>query len=228
MTPTVLLFDVDGTLILAGGAGRRALVRAFADELGRGDVAEAVDLRGRTDRAVFRELLAGAGEGHDPALEARLVQRYLERLPAELDLASGFRVLPAVREVIAAARSRPCLALGLGTGNLERGARLKLSRGGLADEFAFGGFGEDGEIRSALLQVGAQRGAERLGIAVEECRVVVIGDTPLDIEAAHTIGAECVAVSTGGYDLPSLLAAGADAAYESLASPGAAAAILGR
>jgi len=225
--PTVLLFDVDGTLLSAGGAGRRALARAFAAELGHGDVIERIDLRGMTDRAVFREALTAAGVCPDPAHFARLAERYLANLVEELERTTAFAVLPGVREVLAATRARPDVAVGLGTGNLERGARLKLARGGLDAAFAFGGFGDDAEVRAEVLRAGAARGARRLDAPLERCRVVVVGDTPRDIAAAQAIGAESVAVATSGFDVRTLRAAGATAVHPSLAEAGAVASILG-
>ncbi len=226
-TPTILLFDVDGTLLTAGGAGRRALVRAFVAELGRGEVVQAIDLRGMTDPAVFREAVTAAGLSPDPRLLARLVASYLAFLPEELDRAASFTVLPGVRQVVAAARACPGVAVGLGTGNYERGARLKLARGELSDDFPFGGFGDDAEARAEVLRAGAERGARRLEKPLARCRVVVIGDTPRDVAAARSIGAESVAVATGGFDVGALRAAGATAVHESLAADGALASILG-
>ncbi len=227
MPPTVLLFDVDGTLLTAGGAGRRALVRAFAAELGHGEVVEAIDLRGMTDPAVFREAVEATGRSPDPRLLSRLVAAYLAFLPEELDRSESFTLLPGVRRVVAAARACPGVAVGLGTGNFERGARLKLARGGLHDVFPFGGFGDDAEARAEVLRVGAERGARRLETPLARCRVVVIGDTPRDVAAARAIGAESVAVATGGFDVGALRAAGATAVHESLAAEGALASILG-
>ncbi len=227
MTPTILLFDVDGTLLTAGGAGRRALVRAFAAELGRGDVIESVDLRGMTDPAVFRQAVTAAGLDPASALLARLVERYLACLVEELERAPTFSVLPGVPEVIAAVRRQPNVAVGLGTGNLERGARLKLARAGLNDPFPFGGFGDDAEARAEVLRAGAARGARRLDAPLERCRVVVVGDTPRDVAAAQAIDAESVAVATSGFDVHALRAAGATAVHESLAEAGALASILG-
>ncbi|MBN2193234.1 MAG: haloacid dehalogenase-like hydrolase [Polyangiaceae bacterium] len=227
MNPTVLLFDIDGTLLLTGGAGRRALVRAFEVELGRGDAALSVELRGMTDPAIFRAAAAAAGAAYDPGLLSRLVAAYLACLPDEVARAEQYSVLPGVGTTLAAARAAASVAVGLGTGNLERAARIKLGRAGLDDAFAFGGFGDDAEARAELLRLGAERGALRLGCARNDCRVVVIGDTPRDVEAARAIGAESVAVATGGYSMSELAAAGADSVHASLDAPGTLVKILG-
>jgi phosphoglycolate phosphatase-like HAD superfamily hydrolase len=116
--------------------------------------------------------------------------------------------------------------VGLGTGNIERGARIKLERVDLNPRFGFGGFGCDAEDRGELLRIGAERGAARLGVARAACRVVVIGDTPLDIAGARAIGAEAFAVATGAADPATLSAAQPDHLFESLAAPGAIPALL--
>src|SRR5262249_15158691 len=117
-------------------------------------------------------------------------------------------------------------AVGLGTGNLREGARLKLSRVGLLGRFAFGGFGSDHESRPELLRIGAERGAAALEAPVGECGVVVIGDTPKDVSAALAIGAECLAVATGSFDAAALAAAGATWTFRDLAEEGALDALL--
>ncbi len=104
-------------------------------------------------------------------------------------------------------------AVGLGTGNVRAGARLKLARVGLHERFAFGGFGCDHEARDALLRVGAERGASALGAPLDACRVVVVGDTPKDVAAARAIGAECLAVATGSFSTDALAACGATWAF---------------
>lgn len=225
--PTVLLFDVDGTLVLAGGAGKRAVTRAFAEVLGVRDALAATDFRGMTDLALFRAGLQEAGQQHDPALVATLLATYLAHLGPELQASAAFRVLPGVRELIAALSGRAHLAVGLGTGNVERGARMKLAHCGLDREFAFGGFGDDAEDRTELLRVGAARGADKLGAPLAACRVVVIGDSPRDVLAARGLGAECLAVATGGHPTTELTALGATHAVESLAADGVRELLLG-
>jgi phosphoglycolate phosphatase-like HAD superfamily hydrolase len=113
-------------------------------------------------------------------------------------------VLPGVLELLDALEGSRGVALGLGTGNIEAGARIKLTPARLSERFAFGGFGCDAEDRAELLEAGARRGAAALGAARARCRVVIIGDTPLDVAAAHAIGAECLAVATGNFDVDAL------------------------
>lgn len=213
---TVLLFDIDGTLVLTGGAGRRAMVGAFAKLHGRDDVFEGLSFAGMTDRAIARHGLGRVlpsvrDEDIDRALDA-----YLDLLASELVSSSGYRVLPGVTELLDALRGRADVALGLGTGNVRRGAFAKLARGGIDGNFAFGGFGCDAEDRVELLRAGAKRGAERLGATIEQCRVVVIGDTPKDVAAAQGIGAVCVGVATGSHTAEELRTCGANRVFDTL------------
>jgi phosphoglycolate phosphatase-like HAD superfamily hydrolase len=215
----VLLFDVDGTLIRSGGAGMRALERAVARAFELGGVAAGFSFAGMTDRAIFRRLLGGCGiEPSDEAM-ARVLEVYPEILREEIARAEGFRVNPGMEEALdALGRSRGgALAVGLGTGNVERGARIKLERARLNRHFPFGGFGCDAEDRGELLRIGAARGAARLGLPLDACRVLVVGDTPLDVAAAHAIGALCL----GGATRDALAEAGADFLFETMAEPGA-------
>jgi phosphoglycolate phosphatase-like HAD superfamily hydrolase len=119
------------------------------------------------------------------------------------------------------------MAQGLGTGNIVEGARLKLEHVGLYHHFGFGGFGSDHELRVELIRVGAERGARQLGRKREACRVVVIGDTPKDIDAARGIGAESLAVGTGSFSSTELRQYGATYAFDDLSAAGALAALLG-
>src|SRR5262249_1871059 len=140
---TVLLFDIDGTLILTGGAGRRAMLGAFSAIAGRGDVFDGLSFAGMTDRAIARHGLrftngAITADAIDRALDA-----YLERLEAELARSDAYRVLPGVVELLASLRGLTDVAVGLGTGNVQKGAFAKLARGGIDHHFSFGGFGSD-------------------------------------------------------------------------------------
>jgi len=228
MKPTVLLFDVDGTLVTTGGAGRRAIVRAFETLHGRADAC-GFPFDGMTDRAIARRGLAAIGlEATAEAIDALLAE-YLGWLGDEVAASDPARYLlhRGMREAVDAALEAGC-AVGLGTGNVREGARLKLARVGVADAFAFGGFGDDHELRAELIRIGAERGAVALGVVRAEARVVVIGDTPKDVDAALAIGAECVGVGTGHWSATELRAHGATHAFDDLSAPGALAALLGR
>jgi phosphoglycolate phosphatase-like HAD superfamily hydrolase len=228
MRPTILLFDVDGTLVTTGGAGRRALERVFAHCFGREDACS-FRLDGMTDRAIVRAGLASIGiSATEQDIDAVLADyvRILEEEVAGAD-ASQYRLHRGIQEALDAARGRAQVALGLGTGNIREGARIKLSRVGIYERFAFGGFGCDHEERVELIRCGAARGAERLGVSLKDCRVVVIGDTPNDITAAQGIRAESVGVGTGRFGAAELLAAGATAAFADLSAQGALETLLG-
>lgn len=226
MRPTVLLFDIDGTLITTGGAARAALELAIAEILGVDEFSAAFSFGGMTDRAIMRRSLEQGGAAVDePAIDAAITH-YLSRLDHALGAAPRYQVHPGVRPILDAVTDRPGYAVGLGTGNVERGARIKLDRVGLNPYFDFGGFGCDAESRPALIRRGAERGAERVGAAVEDCRVVVIGDTTRDVHAAHENGFECVAVATGGDTAEVLRATATDWFFDTLADPGADAAVI--
>jgi phosphoglycolate phosphatase-like HAD superfamily hydrolase len=218
--PLILLFDIDGTLLHAHGAGRRAISRAFECLLGAPGAIDAVDLQGMTDPLILKAGLAAIGASHREDLLEALLEAYLASLELELLADASVTVLAGVTELLSTLPTvdRP-MAVGVGTGNVEAGARAKLGRCGLDSHFTFGGYGSDHELRSELLRVGARRGAQRLGVPVEQCRTLVIGDTRRDIEAARAIGAECLAVGTGGVALDALLAHGATCAVKDLSDP---------
>ncbi|HTQ05597.1 MAG TPA: HAD family hydrolase [Polyangiaceae bacterium] len=226
MRPTILLFDIDGTLLTTGHAGRRAMERAFA-RYGDPEVCR-FRFDGMTDKQIARQALVKLGlDPTDAAIDESLAL-YLELLIDEVERAdaASYRLHDGIREALDAARARSH-GIGLGTGNVVEGARIKLSRVGVYEEFAFGGFGSDAEDRTELLRHGAERGAKHVGAPLSECRVVVIGDTPKDVAAARGIGAECIGVGTGSFTPAALLECGATAAFASLSAPGALEALLG-
>lgn len=180
-----------------------------------------------TDRAIIRGGLERVGLPSDEAAIDAICATYLDALADEMPQSEGFTVCPGVPELLDALAGRDRVAVGLGTGNLREGARIKLERAGLDHHFGFGGFGCDHEHRPAIIRIGAERGAARLGVPLAECRVVVIGDTPRDVEAARAIGAESVAVETSGIEATALHAAGATHVFADLGRDGVLAAVLG-
>ncbi len=225
--PTVMLFDIDGTLLHGGGAGRRAFEKALADVCGIEQSLASISFEGMTDYGIARlALLAVKHEPRPESMQA-LLTRYLVHLPGEVSHSTGFQVLPGVGALLTVLSRHASCAIGLGTGNLREGARIKLMRASLEHWFAFGGFGCDHESRAELVRMGAMRGARHLGRDVSNCRVVVIGDTGRDVEAARAIGADCVGVGTGGWAPAKLLELGAKAAFQDLTDPGVVEAILG-
>jgi phosphoglycolate phosphatase-like HAD superfamily hydrolase len=222
-----LLFDIDGTLLYGGGAGRRAIVRVFEERYGRGAVFDDMRFHGMTDRAIVRRGLERADLPCDEPTIDDLCAAYLSALADEVPRSPAFRLYPGVVDILEALAGRSGIAVGLGTGNLREGARLKLEHAHLHHHFSFGGFGCDHEDRATLIRIGATRGAAQLGAVLEACRVVVVGDTPSDVAAALAIGAESVTVETSGFTTSALLAAGATRAFPTLAAPGVLAAVLG-
>lgn len=225
---TVLLFDIDGTLVATGGAGRRAMVAAFGDVYAKRDVFDELSFAGMTDRAIARHgVIRATGVCDDAAID-RALEVYVAKLHRELENADGYRVFPGVHAVLERVRMAAGVAVGLGTGNVKRGAYAKLAPADLVGHFSFGGFGCDAEDRTEVLRSGARRGAESLGVPLDECRVVVIGDTPKDVAAAKGIGAECVGVGTGGFSPASLVELGAACGFATLEEHGVLDFLLGR
>lgn len=228
MRPTVLLFDIDGTLISTGGAGRRAISRAFELLHNRADACTTFSFDGMTDRAIVRLGLAAIGvEATDANIDA-LLATYITCLGESVRSVpdANYIVHNGMRDAVEASL-RAGAAVGLGTGNVREGARVKLERVGLFSKFTFGGFGDDHELRPELIRAGADRGAKQLDVKREDARVVIIGDTPKDVHAALAIGAECIGVSTGAHGIDELRDVGAKWAFNSLAEEGALKALLG-
>jgi phosphoglycolate phosphatase-like HAD superfamily hydrolase len=146
----------------------------------------------------------------------RVMAVYLDVLRDEVKNAERYFVHPGILDAILALRSLPGVAVGLGTGNIEEGARIKLDRAELNPHFAFGGFGCDSEDRAELIAAGARRGADRLGRALDQCQLVIVGDTPKDTAAAHANRGQCIAVATGGASREELEASGARWVFDSL------------
>jgi len=227
MKPTILLFDIDGTLITTGGVGRRALVKAFDALYGKPDACSSFSFSGMTDPAIARQgLQAISVEPTETNISAVLGQ-YLGFLNAEVTASdkTRYRVHPGMTEAVQAGLSES-MAVGLGTGNVREGAMTKLKHVALAELFKFGGFGDDAEHRPDLILRAAERGAAHLGVPREEARVVVIGDTPKDVAAAQAIGALSIGVGTGEYTVAQLRAVGATWAFDTIADPAALEALL--
>lgn len=214
----VYLFDIDGTLIDAGGAGRRSMTAAFAEAFGIAQPFEAFDLLGRTDLNIAWEVCERhLGRRPEPPALERFFETYLARLERELQVGDGYRVLPGTGELVRRLAGAPDALVGLGTGNLAAGARLKLARTGYAEHFAFGGFGDDGPDRPAVLRKGVERARALDSRAAPAPRDVwVVGDAVRDVEAAHAIGATAVAIASGWQGLDVLSAAGADHVFATM------------
>jgi phosphoglycolate phosphatase len=205
-----ILFDIDGTLITTGGASAVAWRRAFVDLYGiPADIRESTHA-GMTDPEVGR-LTFTAVIGHDPNPRelAALMAKRLEHLPAAVAQSTGYRVLPGVAQLLPSLGHRGYL-LGLTTGLVESAAHIKLARGDLNKYFHVGGYGSDSPDRIELTRRGIQRAGMVLGTPVDPHQVWVVGDTPLDIAAAHGAGAVAIGVASGVYSTDALRDAGAD------------------
>ena len=211
----VWLFDIDGTLIRAGGAGGAALAAALTSEFGVEHPDDAVELAGRTDRAITVDSLRR--NGIEPSEEnlARFFDAYLRHLPVHLAARNGF-VLPGVRELLDALALRDDVVVGLLTGNFRRAAELKLGHFALADYFRLGGYGDhhldrDDVARDAVAEI------HRLeGLVHDQVQVWVVGDTPYDVRCGRAIGARVIAVGNGFGSREDLTAAGPDHLLEDL------------
>ena|SRR6185369_3620379 len=214
----LLLFDIDGTLLSTDGAARRAFERALLEVYGTTGPISTHGFDGKTDPQIARELLSLAGMA-DPAIDAGLesmYDTYLRELAQELQLPGhATRLYPGVQTLLRRLDdAEVCVALL--TGNIARGAALKLASGGIDHHFAFGAFGSDCERRDGLPAVAVARAAELTGRTFQGREVVVIGDTPQDVTCGQGIGVFTVAVATGRYSTEDLLAAGADVALTDL------------
>jgi phosphoglycolate phosphatase len=197
----LVLFDIDGTILTARGAGRRALAAALSLVYGtEGDI-ERYDLRGRTDWRIVFDLMEGAGLTRE-AVRERLddcFEAYARRLAAEIGDGGGVVTLPGVAELVRRLDGEAGALLGLLTGNIEVGARIKLEPTGLRHYFRVGAYGSDHLDRRELPSLAARRAQALVGIGFRPDEVLVIGDTPRDIECARHFGAVAVAVATGLY-----------------------------
>jgi phosphoglycolate phosphatase-like HAD superfamily hydrolase len=215
----LVLFDIDGTVLLSDGAGKRAVRRAMREVFGT-EGPESHRFDGKTDPQIVRELqrLAGHPDDHIDAHLPRAIGRYVELLSEELDR-PGYRsyTLPGVPELLDALEERDDVVLGLLTGNVIDGARAKLSAVGIdPDRFVVGAYGSDHEIRGELPSIAQRRIRDAHGHEFAGEDIVIIGDTPSDIECGKSIGVRAIGVATGHYSVSDLLACGAYAAFEDL------------
>jgi phosphoglycolate phosphatase-like HAD superfamily hydrolase len=215
----LLLFDIDGTLVLTGGAGSRAMTRAFAATHGLEDALRTVDLAGRTDRIIMRDALTVAGRDHEEVDLDEFREAYCAALREEIQKpGSGRRgLLPGVRPLLERLAARDDVRLALLTGNFRASAEIKLAAFGVWDFFSWGAFADDAIERDDLIRIAHGRHETEHGLAIEPDRVVVIGDTPHDIRCARAGGAKVVAVATGNYTLDQLRSHQPDVLFADLA-----------
>ncbi len=220
----LFLFDIDGTLLATGGAGIRALELAARETFGDGDLS-VVEIAGRTDSGIARQLLEHHGHAVTPDSVATFLDRYVFHLTRLLPLTDG-RLLPGIVALLDALKGRPDCVLALLTGNLARGAELKLAHYGVWHYFEFGAYADDHHDRNELGPFAIARALETHGIDFPPGRIYVLGDTPHDIACARAIGARAVAIATGGHTRAELAAHAPDLLFDDLSDIAAVLAVL--
>jgi len=225
----LVLFDIDGTLVLTGGAGIRAMNRACEELVGHPHALEGIPVAGRTDRIILSDVVTRAGHSlHDGLLE-QLRDRYIVNLRREIEKPGKLQsfeslgarggvkaVMPGIRELLDILEGRDDVFLGLLTGNFEAGARIKLEHFDLWRYFRCGAFGDDAADRNELVPFAVER-ARRCGLPdIAAADVLVVGDTPHDVACARAVGAVPIGVATGGFSSAQLRESGADIVFENL------------
>jgi phosphoglycolate phosphatase-like HAD superfamily hydrolase len=213
-----VLFDIDGTLVLTGGAGGRAMSLAFDEVFAIANAFQGIPMAGRTDAWILSDAAIAHGIPPDSPGLARFREAYLRHLVIELEKPGVARkgVMPGVRELLDALSSRSDVFLALLTGNFEAGARLKLEYFDLWRYFSCGAFGDDAPHRNVLVPKALSAVEACGGPAFAAADAIVIGDTPLDVGCAVHVGARSLAVATGSHSIDELRAAGADAVLADL------------
>jgi phosphoglycolate phosphatase-like HAD superfamily hydrolase len=202
----LILWDIDGTLIVSHGAGFRAMERALTERFGLKCDMRTIDWAGRTDSWIAGEVLRVVGLPVTPQNVHDYLEAYLETLPLELRDGRPGQVLPGILELLETIRQTPDTIQGLLTGNLERGAKLKLTHFNVWHYFEFGAYADDSPLRNDLGPHALRRAKERHAIEFAPKNTFIIGDTPHDIECGKVIGAKTIAVATGKYRVAELAA----------------------
>ena len=219
MSPEFLfLFDIDGTLIISGKAGESSLYKAVETRFQTGPVTQRVQMAGATDGSIARELLTN--HGLEPSVEniTALLDTYLEILEKDLPEANG-TILPGILEILELLHAHPDCALALLTGNVRRGAQIKLSHYGVWHFFEFGAFADDHHDRNHLGPVAKARAKDAHGKEFPPEKIFVLGDTPKDIACGKVIGAKTVAIATGNYTAEQLAEHNPDFLFTDLSNP---------
>jgi phosphoglycolate phosphatase len=213
-----VLFDIDGTLLVTGGAGAVAWQRAFRELHGIDANIREHTHAGMTDpeiaEIVFREVI---GRDGSEAERAEAIGVYLSHLDDSVRESTGYRVMPGIEELLPRLVEQGVL-LGIVTGNIEAAAHIKLARAGLNRFFAFGGYGSDSRDRTELTRKGLERGGVVAGSPLDPAATIGVGDTPRDVAACHGAGIRVVGVATGNYTVEELHEAGADWSIETVES----------
>lgn len=226
MKTKLLLFDIDGTLLTSGGAGEKALTLAMRDRFKCDDDLSKVEIAGRTDSGIARQLFQMHGIEPTPENLTLFLDRYLHHLAGQLPKTPG-RLLPGIVALLEKLVTYPEVAIALLTGNLERGAKLKLAHYGVGEFFKFGAFADDHHDRNQLGHFAKTRALEIHGVDFAPESIYVLGDTPHDISCGRAIGAKTVAIATGGYTREQLQAHTPDFLFDDLSDLSAVLSALG-
>ncbi|HEX8394285.1 MAG TPA: HAD hydrolase-like protein [Longimicrobium sp.] len=215
----LVLFDIDGTLLNAGGAGKRAVTQALHEVYGETGAVERYNMAGRTDPQILREVLGQAGldeERIQAGMDA-FWDVYIRVLRDTLD-PSAVKALPGAAALVDRVEAADETVLGLLTGNVLEGARIKVDAAGLGFErFQVGAYGSDHGDRAQLPAIAVRRAKERTGVEFSRKQIVIIGDTPFDISCGEALGVRTIATATGTYDREALAACHPDHLFDDLA-----------
>jgi len=220
-----ILFDIDGTIMDSGGAGTRAMDTAFMELFSVRNAFQTISMAGKTDMQILREGCELHSIDYSDGVIPEFYRIYARCLKENMNSAGG-HVKPGIREALRLLHSKEECILGLLTGNIEEGARIKLDFFGLNEYFNIGAFGNDDEDRDRLLPIAVDKlfKSNSLHVSFSDC--IVIGDTPRDISCSKPYGAFSVAVATGPYSSSTLSEAGADVVLNDLADTKALMSIL--
>jgi len=212
-----ILFDIDGTLLDSGGAGTSSLNMAFEEIFAIKEAFRSINMAGKTDMQILKEAFELYKIDHSNGIIPEFYRNYVRLLREHIRKGSG-HIKPGIREALRELQARKECILGLLTGNIEEGARVKLDFFGLNSYFSIGAFGSDDEDRNKLLPIAVDKLCQMYSVKVGFRDCVVIGDTPRDISCSKPYGAFSIAVATGPYSAGILSAAGADFVFDDLSN----------
>jgi len=212
----LILFDIDGTIIDSGGAGTRSLNLAFKELFSIDNAFKGIAMAGKTDIQIVKEGIARYNLPLENGILSEVINSYLKNLVREMNNDKR-HIKPGIKEALEMLISKNSdYQIGLLTGNIEQGARIKLDPFGLNQYFPSGAFGSDDEDRNKLLPIAIERFGNISGKRINFKDCIIVGDTPRDVYCAKPYGAYCIAVATGQYSFNSLIKAGADLVMKDL------------